>query len=225
MFPASQLTANLSETNPMPKLDHDTLELLLIAVTAICILFQTILLSAMFIAVRKGIASLTENVDELKASAMPVINHTRGFVERITPTVEATAKNVSEMSQTLKEQTTKVSASVSDIAQRVNAQSTRVDAMVSAQSTRVDAMVSGALDAIDRTAVLVVDAVNKPVRQLSGLLAGLKAVVEVLGSSKPVQHASHPPQRESHVPPPAAAQDFVPSGPADEFDAHSGAML
>ena len=85
----------------MPKLDHDTLELLLIAVTAICILFQTILLSAMFIAVRKGIKSLTENVDDLRASAMPVIDHTRGFVERITPRVEETAKNVAEMSQTL----------------------------------------------------------------------------------------------------------------------------
>jgi methyl-accepting chemotaxis protein len=184
----------------MPKLDHDTLELLLIAVTAICILFQTILLSAMFVAVRKGIKSLTENVDEFRASAMPVIDHTRGFVERITPTVEATAKNVADISQTLKENTTKVGASATEIAQRVNA-----------QSSRVDAMVTGALDAIDRTAVVVVDAVNKPVRQLSGLLAGLKAVVEVLGSAKPEQRASQHPQ--------------PPSRPADEYEEQSEPMI
>ena len=169
----------------MPKLDHDTLELLLIAVTALCILFQTILLSAMFVAVRKGIKSLSENIDDLRSSAMPIIHHTRGFIERITPTVEATAKNVAEMSQTIKENTATVSASASEIAQRVNA-----------QSSRVDAMVSGALDAVDRTAGFVVETVNKPVRQLSGLLAGVKAVVEALGASRPpqtaYQRASHP---------------------------------
>ncbi len=198
----------------MPNLDHDTLELLLIAVTAICILFQTILLSAMFIAVRKGIKSLTQNVDDLRASAMPVIDHTRGFVERITPTVETTAKNVAEISQTLKENTTKVSASASEIAQRVNA-----------QSSRVDAMVSGALDAIDRTASLVVDTVNKPVRQLSGILAGVKAVVEVLGASKPEQRASQPHQSASH-PPPHEPQPFsAPSAAFDEFEPQSGPIL
>jgi methyl-accepting chemotaxis protein len=165
----------------MPKLDHDTLELLLIAVTAICILFQTILLSAMFVAVRKGIKSLSDNFDDLRSSAMPIIDHTRGFIERITPTVEATARNVAEMSQTLKETTTTVSASASDIAQRVNA-----------QSSRVDSMVSGALDALDRAAGFVVETVNKPVRQLSGLLASAKAFVEALGASRPPQRASHP---------------------------------
>jgi methyl-accepting chemotaxis protein len=188
----------------MPKLDHDTLELLLIAVTAICILFQTILLSAMFIAVRKGIKSLTENVDDLRASAMPVIDHTRGFVERITPRVEETAKNVAEMSQTLKENTTKVSASATEIAHRVNA-----------QSSRVDAMVSGALDAIDRTAGVVVDAVNKPIRQISGLLAGVKAVVEVLGASQPTDRASQQAQPASQQAP----------HPADAFEHHSEPMI
>ena len=165
----------------MPKLDHDTLELLLIALTAICILFQTILLWTVFISVRKGIKSISENVDDLRASAMPLIDHTRGFVERITPKVEETAQNVAEMSQTLKDHTAKVSASATEIAQRVNA-----------QSSRVDAMVSGALDAIDRTAGFVVDTVNKPVRQLSGILAGVKAVVETLGASRPPQRSSHP---------------------------------
>jgi methyl-accepting chemotaxis protein len=181
----------------MPNLDHDTLELLLIAVTAICILFQTILLAAVLIAVRKGVKSLTQNVDDLRASAMPVIDHTRGFIERITPKVEETAKNVAEMSQTLKENTTKVSASATEIAQRVNA-----------QSTRVDAMVTGALDAIDRTAEIVVETVNKPVRQISGILASVKAAVEVLSASKPNRRASQPAHH-----------------PADEFEDQSEPML
>lgn len=188
----------------MPKLDHDTIELLLIVVTAVCMLFQTILLTAVLIAVRTGVKSLTQNVDDLRASAMPIIDHTRGFVERITPKVEATAENVANISQTLKENTTKVSASAAEIAQRVNV-----------QSSRVDAMVSGALDAIDRTAEIVVETVNKPVRQISGLLAGLKAVVEVLGASQPSERAS----KQTHAVPHSAAH------PADEFEEQSEPMI
>jgi hypothetical protein len=118
------------------------------------------------------------------------------------------------MSQTLKDNTTKVSASATEIAQRVNA-----------QSTRVDAMVTGALDAIDRTAVLVVDTVNKPVRQLSGILAGVKAVVEVLGASKPEQRASQAPPRASHTPPPEPQPAPAPSAAFDEFEPQSGPIL
>jgi methyl-accepting chemotaxis protein len=188
----------------MPKLDHDTIDLILIAVTMGCIVFQTIMLSAMFFGVRKGIKSLTEQVDDLRSSAMPVIDHTRDFVMRITPKVEETAKNVAEMSQTLKENTTRVGASASDIAQRVQA-----------QSSRVDAMVSGALDAIDNAAGFVAETVNKPVRQLSGLLAGVKAIVETLGASQPPQRASQP----AHPAP------QPPSGSAEESDPQSEPVI
>jgi uncharacterized protein YoxC len=176
----------------MPNLDHDTLELLLIAVTAICILFQTIVLFAILVSVRKGIKSLAENVDDLRSSAMPILEHARGFLDRVTPKVEATAKkveeaarNAAEISQTLKETAVSVGASATEIAERVNA-----------QSSRVDAMVSSALDTLDRTVGLVADAISKPVRQLSGLLASAKAIVEALGSSGPQQaprpRAPHP---------------------------------
>jgi methyl-accepting chemotaxis protein len=188
----------------MPKLDHETLDLLLILVTAICMLGQTIVLCAVFLAVRKGVKSLTEQVDDLRNSAMPVIDHTRDFVKRITPKVEETAKNVAEMSKTLKEQTTKVSASATEIAQRVNV-----------QSTRVDAMVSNALDALDSAAGFVAETVNKPVRQLSGLLASIKAIVESLSASQPARPGSNAPQ--------SASQRAY--SEAEEYDPQSETML
>lgn len=188
----------------MPKLDHDTIDLILIAVTAACMFIQTIVLCALFLGVRKGIKSLTDQVDELRTSAMPVIDHTREFVTRITPKIEETAKNVAEMSQTIKERTTTVSASANEIVQRVNA-----------QTSRVDAMVSTALDGIDSAAVFVAEAVNKPVRQLSGLLAAMRAVVEVLGAAQPPQPNSHAPRSAAH---PAYSE-------AEEYDPQSETML
>jgi uncharacterized protein YoxC len=164
----------------MPKLDHDTIELIFIGLTAICFLFQTILLFAVSMAALKGIKSLTAQVDELRSSAMPVIDHTRGFVERMTPKVEETAKNVATISQTLKEHTVTVGATATEIVHKVNT-----------QSTRIDGMVTSALDTLDNAAVVVVENINKPVRQLSGVLAAIKAVVEVLGTSHAAQTASH----------------------------------
>jgi uncharacterized protein YoxC len=188
----------------MPKLDHDTLELILIAVTAFCIFFQTILLAAVFIGVRKGIKSLTEQVDDLRSSAMPIIDHTRGFIERITPKVEETAKNVAEISQTVKENTTKVGASASNIVERVNA-----------QTSRVDSMISRALDALDSAASFVAVTVDKPIRQFSGLLASVKAIVETLGASRPPQRYAHAPQTAAHPV----------SDPVDEPEPHAGPLL
>ena len=186
----------------MPKLDHDTLELLLIALTAFCILFQTVLLSATFFSVRKGIKSLTEKVDDLRSSAMPVIDHTRGFMERVTPKVEETAKNVAEMSQTLKKNAMEISETLKNGTSNVSASATEIAQRVNAQSSRVDGMITSALDALDNAAGFVADAVNKPVRQLSGLLASVKAIVETLGASRPQQHTSQRASQRTEEPDP-----------------------
>jgi len=157
----------------MPKLDHDTLELLLIAVTVICILTQTVLLSIVFASVHKAIKALTNQADEFRANAMPVINNTREFVQRIGPKVEQTANNVAEMSQTLKKNASEISQTIKDGTTKVSASATEIAQRVNAQSTRVDSMVTGALDALDNAAGFVAQTVNKPVRQLSGLLASV----------------------------------------------------
>jgi uncharacterized protein YoxC len=184
----------------MPKLDHDTLELLLIALTAICILFQTVLLSATFFSVRKGIKSLTEKVEDLRSSAMPVIDHTRGFLERVTPKAEETAKNLAEMSRALKKNVTEISETLKENTAKVSDSATEIAQRVNAQSTRIDSMVTGALDMLDNAADFVAQTVNKPVRQLSGLLAGVKAIVEVLGAPQPPRRTSHAPsQHASHA--------------------------
>ena len=48
------------------------------------------------------------------------------------------------------------------------------------QSSRIDTMFSSTLDTVDKASSFVTHTVGKPVRQLSGLLAGVKAAVESL---------------------------------------------
>jgi hypothetical protein len=51
------------------------------------------------------------------------------------------------------------------------------------QSSRVDHMVSGVLDSADRAGDFVTDIVSRPMRQISGVLAFAKAVIESLRGS------------------------------------------
>jgi len=44
-------------------------------------------------------------------------------------------------------------------------------------------MFTGTMDAVDKASTFVAETVSKPIRQVSGLLAALKAIVESLRSS------------------------------------------
>jgi hypothetical protein len=60
------------------------------------------------------------------------------------------------------------------------------------QTNRLDKMFTGVLDSVDKAGAFVADAVSKPVRQISGLLASLKAIVESLrNSAAPAHHETH----------------------------------
>jgi hypothetical protein len=58
----------------------------------------------------------------------------------------------------------------------------------------VDAMLSSVLDAVDRAGSFLTNAVSKPARQLAGVLASVKAVVESLRSSDAAFRHAPPPE-------------------------------
>jgi hypothetical protein len=73
------------------------------------------------------------------------------------------------MVRAFKVQAADAEASVAEILDRVRK-----------QTTRLDEMVSGLLDSVDRAGDYVAGVVNGPVRQISGVLAAVKAIVESL---------------------------------------------
>ena len=71
---------------------------------------------------------------------------------------------------------------------------------VNRQSIRADAMVTSGLDAVERASVFVTAAVSKPMRQLSGVLAAVRAIIESLRASAPaLREPRHPGDRDSFV--------------------------
>ena len=61
----------------MPNLDNQTIQLIFIAVTALAVLLQAIILLAIFVTVRKAARSVREEVEDLRSSIMPIVDTTR----------------------------------------------------------------------------------------------------------------------------------------------------
>jgi len=164
----------------MPKLDNETVELVCIAVTALAVLLQAIVLLAIYVSLRKAIGSLRSEVEDLRSSLMPVANNareaivearalidnTRRLFVRVAPRVETTANDVARVARGLREQTEELESAAQGILERVRF-----------QASRMDAMTTSSLDAVDRAGSYVAVTVGKPVRQVAGLVAAAKAIV------------------------------------------------
>ena len=182
---------------PMLKLDNQTILLAFAVVTGLAVLLQTFILLAISIIMRKAANSIREEIGSLRASLMPVICDTQellassretlasaqelvanaqGFLTRVSPKVEEAAGDVAEIARGLRVQTAQMQSSVTEILENVRK-----------QSNRMDHMVSGVLDTADRAGDFVTDVVSRPMRQISGVLAFVKAAVESLRESRAQQ--------------------------------------
>jgi len=173
--------SQLREEVPRPDMNHETIEMVCIALGAAALVMQTVVLVAIFIGVSKSTKKMKEEIDEIRTSVMPMVDntremlvHTREVILRLTPKVEATVTDFAALAQTLRAQAADIEVAVDQILVRVKN-----------QTSRIDTMFSGTLDAVDKASVFVAETVSKPVRQLSGLLASIKAIVESLRASDP----------------------------------------
>jgi ABC-type transporter Mla subunit MlaD len=158
-------------------MDHETIELILIAVTAAAVLLQAFVLLAMYLALKKSSRSIVEQIEDLKTSITPFVDNARGFLERVGPKVEGSAADIADVTRRLRVQAAEVEASAAEIQE-----------FVRKQTSRIDEMLSGLLDSVDRASNYVVDVVSGPVRQVSGVLASIRAIVESLRTPIPKPH-------------------------------------
>lgn len=152
----------------------ETILIVFVAFTGIAVVLQAAILFAIFISLRKTAKSLLEVTEDLKATVVPMVHSTRELVERITPQIITVSVGLATLTETLKRESAGVTVSASDILQRV-----------SKQMQRLDAMLTASLNALERATVVVETAVSAPVRQVNGVLAAIRAVVDTYRSETP----------------------------------------
>ncbi|MGA2570063.1 MAG: hypothetical protein ABSF23_06050 [Terracidiphilus sp.] len=153
----------------MLKLDNETIELALIALVALAMLTQAIVLLAAFVALRKAARAIDEKVEDIRSSVMPLVDKTRELLTALTPKIQQTTEDLGALAHSLRVQTGDVRFAANEIIARVRT-----------QTGRIDALLTSVLDAVERAGGFMTDAVAKPMRQLSAILASVKAAVEAL---------------------------------------------
>jgi hypothetical protein len=159
----------------------ETILIVFVAFTGLTFLLQACVLFAIFISLRKTAKSAMQSAEDLKATVLPMVHSARELVERISPQIITLSTDLAELTASLKKETRGVSFSVAEIMQRL-----------SRQTERLDEMLTNGLNAVDRAGVVVEAAVAAPVRQVNGVLAAIKAIVETYRSDVPRRKTTSP---------------------------------
>jgi methyl-accepting chemotaxis protein len=158
----------------------ETILTIFVALTGVAVLLQACILVGILISLRKTAKSLMEATEDLKATVVPMVHSTRELVQRITPQIVTVSSGLADLTEAMKRESAGVNISVTDIAQRVGRQMQRLDAMLTAS-----------LNAVEKATGVVETAVSAPVRQVNGILAAIRAVVETYRAETPVRRGNH----------------------------------
>jgi hypothetical protein len=135
-----------------------------VAIAAVSILMQAGFTVAMFLGVRKAQKKIMALADDVRLHALPVIMSSREVIQDFTPKFKTITENLTATSATMRSKADQVGGLVGDVSNRAQV-----------QAWRVDGMVKGTLDQLTLAVRVIEHGIAAPVRQVNGILNGLRA--------------------------------------------------
>lgn len=169
--------------------DEQVITLILTIVIGVGVLLQAGVLLGMLVALLKTREKLHALTSRLEEHAVPMLATSRSLLEDLSPKVKIITANLVDTSATLRSQAEQVKTAVEDISARTRQ-----------QTSRVDGMVTTTLNSIAEASSALERGIAVPLRQVNGVLNGLRVGLETL-RSKTTPESSRPSVRPT---PPAA---------------------
>ena len=154
-----------------------TLLVVFIAIAAISILMQAGFTVAIFLGARKAQKKVTALADDVRLHALPAIMSSRELIQDLTPKLKSITENLTATTATLRSKTEQIGVVVGDVTERAHV-----------QASRVDDIVKGTLDQLTLAVQAIEHGIAVPVRQVNGIINGLRAGVDVMRSKAPGNH-------------------------------------
>ncbi len=143
--------------------------MIFVGLVAVAMTAQAIVIIIAAVGAMKVRKRLLEIVEEVRLKTLPVIDAAHGLVHDLQPKVRTITDNLVETTHVVRSKAQEFDSTISDVNHKARA-----------QAARVDEMVSSVLDTTSNIASTAQNAVKVPVREFSGLMAGLKAGLDVL---------------------------------------------
>jgi methyl-accepting chemotaxis protein len=154
-------------------MNNEMLLVIFVGLTGFALLVQAIVMLVAFLTMRRTVMSLQSDVQELRSTVTPILTKSRETLERVAPKIESVANDVADLARRVNEQSVEFQAVAGEILDRVHR-----------QTSRVDNMFTNVVDGVEHASNVVADSVTRPVRQISGVLAGAKAFFSVLATGR-----------------------------------------
>jgi hypothetical protein len=148
-----------------------------VVLAALCFLAQTV---AMLVLLRT-VKEMKEKVEPLTGKVEPVLEMARSSTVELMPRIMEISADAVEISKSAREQMGRISELLKDFSERARA-----------QVARIDGAVDQTVGNVQQAGEQVRDAVLKPVREVNGVLAGIKTAISVYshGRRHTVDHAT-----------------------------------
>jgi methyl-accepting chemotaxis protein len=148
---------------------NSRLLMIFVGLAALALLVQAIALVVMAVAAGKARKDGLALVEEVRAAVMPLVTSTQELIRDSSPKVKVITENIVEASHIIRSKAREFDVTASDLNSKTRAQAARVDGMV----TSVLDTTAEIKDSIQR-------GIKIPVREVTGLVNGLKAGLDVL---------------------------------------------
>jgi len=179
----------------MANANLEILLIVFIGIVAFSLLLQAGVLLGILLTVRKAVNTGKEEADELLTKLKPMIDSgsqlihtgndlvasTKTLINNLQPQIQSTVAELANMAHDIHVQANELQASVDEVAHRARHQ---VD--------RVDNMATSVLNGVDRFGTFLNEAVHMPLRQVNGIMAATRAVVDALRSSSSARPRPRP---------------------------------
>ena len=160
---------------------------ILIGVT-VAVLLQAGVLLGIFVTMRAAVRTAKEEADEYRNKLTPIIetgsqlldtakslvDSAASLLNKVKPQVESAVSEMENMSREIHAQIADLQDSVDEVARKARS-----------QADRVDGMTTSFLNGVDRFGTFLNEAVHAPIRQVNGVMAAIKAVVDTLRAPAP----------------------------------------
>ena len=171
-----QASDTLSESNTK-------LLMIFIGIVAFSSLAQAVIFVAMAIGAAKTQKRVLAISEELYTHALPTIRSVQELIRETTPKVKVITENLVETSHVVRSKAQEFDVTLTDVNQRTRHQVARVDGMVSSTLMAANDIIS-----------TVQHSIRVPVREMAGMVNGLKAGLDVLaGRAKGYGNSSSKP--------------------------------
>jgi hypothetical protein len=144
------------------------------AISSISVLVQAGAIIGIFVATRRTKRKLDALSEDFRIHVLPTISTSRALIEDLSPKIKVLTSNLVESTNSIRNITGEANGVVRDVVSRVH---TDVE--------RVDGAVQGTLDQIHQASDTIRHGFAVPLRQVNGLINGIRAGLNVLCEKGP----------------------------------------